>query len=228
MQLYAYRHCLQTHGSESRWMMIVDLDEFLFSPREPDLRKFLSGYENEVAVVANWLMFGANGHRTKAPGLSLLNFNRRCPTNLCTFERGLLKNPQLDPSDPANYHPVCAHVKSIVNCEAFVDIVPCTHYFAYKEGRHGVNANRNIVKGAFSDDMTAVDLLRINHYYSRSWEELDRKLRRGRSDISKPYDYDTLMKRNELFDEVIDETIFPLAHQVQTAMRIRSIPRRLA
>ena len=44
-QLPAYQHCLAEHGSESRWIAFIDLDEFLFSPTRRPVTEILPDYE---------------------------------------------------------------------------------------------------------------------------------------------------------------------------------------
>src|SRR6266536_1256560 len=40
-QKAAYRHCLRSAAAESRWVAFLDLDEFLFSPQQRDIRPIL-------------------------------------------------------------------------------------------------------------------------------------------------------------------------------------------
>jgi hypothetical protein len=226
VQALAYDHCLKHHAGDSAWIMFVDLDEYLFAPAEPDLRVFLQAYENEAGVVANWLMFGANGHQHRPSGLTTLNFTRRCAADLGTFEPDLFKGRDLNPKDPANYYPICAHVKSIVNTRDCLGTGITPHDFRYREGRFAVNANHAPVRGPFCDDLSAIELLRINHYFSRSWEELKRKLRRGRADSEHRHEVESVMQRNLLFDQVEDRDIFPLARRVESDMQARKPPRK--
>jgi hypothetical protein len=224
VQLPAYRHCIQTHGRDSKWIMFLDLDEYLFSLECQDLREFLRDFESEAGVVANWLMFGANGHRQRPSGLTMLNYTRRCETGFCSFQPEMLRDPRLDPRQPASYHKVCDHIKSIVNTEDVVDVGYSPHGFRYRDGRKAVNANHRPVDDAFCEDHSSMRRLRINHYFSRSWEELEAKLHRGRADNGKRYDPAELRERNRHFDEVVDVTIAPLARKVEAAINARQPP----
>jgi hypothetical protein len=219
VQLAAYRHCLRESARDSVWMMFVDVDEFLFAPAQPDLRLFLQAYENEAGVIANWIMFGASGHQRRPSGLTTLNFTRRCDLNLRTMEPLLFKGGDLDPRDPTSYYRICAHLKSIVNTRDVSDTGLSVHDFRYRDGRMPVNANHRRVLGPFCDDLSAIPLLRINHYVSRSWEEFHAKLIRGRGDITGGYDAQAQVQRNLLFDQVEDHEIFPLARQVESNIR---------
>ncbi|MGA3065231.1 MAG: glycosyltransferase family 2 protein [Tepidisphaeraceae bacterium] len=224
-QIHVYHHCIGAHARDSFWMIFTDIDEYLFSPAQADLRVFLKGFESEPGVVANWLMFGSSGHERQPAGLTTLNFARRCEFDLCTFEPGLLKDKNLDPKNPASYFKFCGHVKSIVNMRDIVDVGLNVHVFRYRDGRPSVNANHRPLSGYFSEDESAIGLLRIHHYASRSWEEYRRRLQRVRADTGAPYEAERLLKRNLLFNQIEDKTIFPLAREIESDMRAQKPPR---
>jgi hypothetical protein len=159
--------------------------------------------------------------------LTTLNFTRRCDPNLDTFEPALMKRPGLDPKNPASYFKVCHHVKSIVNTRDVLDRGRSPHDFKYREGRFPVNSNRGVVPGPFNVDLSAIAHLRVNHYFSRSWEEFQLKIQRGRADIGTVYDADDMIRRNRLFDQVEDRDIFPLAKRVETDMRAQKAPQAM-
>lgn len=208
----AYGHCLQNYGRDSRWIAFVDIDEFLFYVAQADLRVFLQGFEKSPAAVANWVMFGASGHQEKPPGPVTLNYTMRCEEKLCTFERALLKRPDLDPSRSESYHPICGHIKSIVNPQEVIAV--CSpHHFLYRNQQLAINVAGAPVTGAFSDEVD-ISRFRVNHYFSKSLEEFHRKLKRGRADISGKYDSSEMIERNKLFDQVRDTTIFPNAQRL--------------
>lgn len=77
---------------ESQWLVNVDLDEFLYSPKKIDLKEILRKYESYAGVIANWVWFNSNGHETQPP-LVVEGFTRRCGYN----ERVYMKPPGLPP-----------------------------------------------------------------------------------------------------------------------------------
>lgn len=79
-QTYAYNHYLTQHKHETVWMAVLDLDEFLYSPREIDIRKILHQYENYPSIRVNWLHFGSNYHE-KQPKNVVQSFTRRASYN---------------------------------------------------------------------------------------------------------------------------------------------------
>lgn len=62
----------------SKWMMIVDLDEFVYSRNGfPKIVDYLDSLSNDITcVVLFWKMFGSNGH-IKQPSSVLQNFTKR-------------------------------------------------------------------------------------------------------------------------------------------------------
>lgn len=196
LQLPVYRHCLATSAKENQWIMFVDADEFLFSPDMIDLRNFLSGFESEAGVVANWACFGTSGHQTKPEQLVTQSYTHRCELN---FERA------------------CNHVKTIVNCGAVQDVSWSPHHFIYKDGRVPVNALREAVPGPFSDNVV-MEGLRINHYLTKSLDEYRRKILRGRADTVQLRNLEEDLQKAECFNVVSDTTILPLAQQVAERM----------
>ncbi len=217
VQMACYRHCFQNFRYDNVWIAFLDLDEFFFSPQQPDLRVFLRPYEKEVGVVANWVMFGAAGHQERPSGLATLNYTRRCQLDLCTFERHLLRQQGLDAENPGSYYPICSHVKSIVKAQDVLDCTWSPHFFTYRDQRLAVTAWGLPVPGPWADEV-AIDALRVNHYFSRSWSEFRRKIQRGRADSIVAYDIERMIETNKSFDLVEDMTIFPLAHRLQAAM----------
>jgi hypothetical protein len=43
------------------WFGIFDIDEYLYSPFEIDIKKILKNYEDKGRIVSNWAWFGTNG-----------------------------------------------------------------------------------------------------------------------------------------------------------------------
>jgi Glycosyltransferase family 92 len=216
-QKKAYAHCLQTFANDNRWIAFLDMDEFLFSPMKESLKELLLEYETQPGVVANWVMFGPSGHQTKPAGLTTLNYTMRCDTNLRVIDKQMLRSLNMDPADPQSYFLICSHVKSIVDPRKVVS-VQSPHHFKYVDDQVPVTAGgQPLVLAPFTFDVQ-IDRLRVNHYFSRSWEELSRKLSRGRSDIVGKYDPAQMIERTRMYDVVPDTTIFPLGLKVQSAM----------
>jgi hypothetical protein len=178
-QIPAYDDALRRHGGESRWIAFLDLDEFLYSPTLKPLPEVLHDYEQHPAVLANWAVFGSSGHRTRPPGLVLETYRRRMKEE---------EGPQQSKSivDPSR----------ALRCGG-------AHFFYYKEGSAVDERHRPMPYGRTHD--LAFDLLRVNHYYTKSIEEGKQKLSRHAPTTGNPRT--AARNRLELVDENLNEVL---------------------
>jgi hypothetical protein len=145
-QVKAYAHCLAEHADDARWIAFVDVDEFLFSPRGTPLPEVLRRYERWPGVGVNRVTFGTSGHARRPAGTVVESYTRRLDVPGMT-----------------------ASVKSIVDpARATRPLNP--HTFEYTAG-HAVDENERPLEGTFAPTPSC-DVLRINHYYTKSDEEL--------------------------------------------------------
>ena len=154
-QREAYEQCLGEHRHDARWIAYIDVDEFLFSPTGRLLSDVLSDFEAYPGAVVNMMHYGTSGHETPPPGLAVESYTRRLE-----FDR------------PRN-----RTVKSIVDPERTLRIGLVAHYFIYADGERAVDENFEPSHGHETDGVS-VDLLRINHYFTRSQQERREKLTR--------------------------------------------------
>jgi len=158
MQMPAYRQGFKIFRMATKWMAFIDADEFIVpKSTNGDLPLFLKDYEAYGGLGINWLIFGSSGLKTKQNSSQILTFTLRSDISFHTNR----------------------HIKSIVQTQ-FVALVDNPHYAIYKPGYFCVNENFQKINGAFSD--TSIDKIQINHYYCRSLEEYNEKIKRGRSD----------------------------------------------
>jgi hypothetical protein len=154
-QREVYEDCLRKHRHDARWIVFLDIDEFLFSPsagpREGSVAALLGEYERWPGVGVNWAMFSHSGHRTTPEGLVIDGYRLRD-----TADTGLVKSIV----DPLR----------AVHCES-------AHTFTYDRGLP-VDENHWPIAQAQTKS-TSFEHLRINHYASRSEEELQEKVNRG-------------------------------------------------
>ena len=153
-QLRAYEHCLSERRDESRWIAFVDIDEFLFSPSGRPLPEILTRYEQAPGVVANWAIFGSSGHRERPQGLVIENYLRRTD------------------NEQAN-----RHIKSIVDPRRAEGPGGNPHFFRYRDGSAVDETGAPVEGPPFSfTESVHFDLLRVNHYYTKSEQEFKDKL----------------------------------------------------
>lgn len=65
---------------DTRWLGIIDLDEFLYSPSEIDIKNIVKKYESYSSIRVSWIHFGSNGH-IKQPESLVKGFTMRAKLN---------------------------------------------------------------------------------------------------------------------------------------------------
>src|SRR5439155_6657789 len=167
-QMAGYRDILERCRDETFWLGIFDIDEYLFSPTGEPVASILRRYEEFPGVGVNEITFGTSGHVTQPPGLTIENYVRRCELQ-----------------KPRN-----RIIKSIVQPALIADLGADPHYFRYVDGRRAVTENKEPIRGSQTESVS-VEVLRINHYITRSQEERASKnagpdvLRGGRRHLPK-------------------------------------------
>lgn len=155
-QMSAYDDCLERHRDEARWIAMIDVDEFLFSPTGAPLPEVLRRFDMHPAVAVNRRFFGTNGHERAPDGLVTESYPMRARDD-----------------DPSN-----VLVKTVVYPRMTL-AAHSAHTFRLRGipvGEDGLP-----VPTATRDPATA-DLLRINHYYAKSEEDFRRKSVTPRAD----------------------------------------------
>jgi hypothetical protein len=187
-QREVYDKCLTEHRQDARWIAFLDIDEFLFSPTGTSVAELLRDYEAWPGVGVNWAMFGTSGHRTRPEGLVTESYLMSD-----AGETGL--------------------IKSIVDPLRTVR-ADSSHHFAYEYGL-AVDENGWPLPGAQTKS-TSFERLRINHYVSRSEEDVRAKVgRAGSWNHLAPWRMRDLEGELEL---VRDETIAPYVPALKAAL----------
>jgi hypothetical protein len=187
-QREVFDHCLDAHREHARWIAFLDLDEFLFSPTGASVADLLHDYEDWPGVGVNWAMFSHSGHLTRPSGLVIESYPYRDAE-----ETGLIKSI-VDPLRTVR----CANA----------------HWFTYEYGLP-VDENRWPLAEAQAKS-PSFERLRINHYASRSREEL-------RDKVERAFGWKHLhrWRKRDLegeLDLVHDETIMRWAPELEAAL----------
>ena len=157
MQLAAYDDCLKNYRFDARWIAFIDLDEFIVPIKDDSIPSFLKRFEDSSAVEVNWLIYGSGGAKKKLPGTMMERF--KCH------------------SQPTHY--LNRHVKSIVDTRRVFNMIGC-HEAARVSG-YATDSHGNPIKKHFREREPQQDIIRINHYAVRSYEEFLEKQNRGRA-----------------------------------------------
>jgi hypothetical protein len=207
----AYEDCLERVRGQVRWLACIDIDEFLFSPREWTLTAVLRAYEEFPGVVVRWQVYGSSGHERASAAPVIARFTRRAPAHWIRNRR----------------------VKSIVDPARALRPINC-HHFSYRDGELPVD-ERKVRVGLtprvhhrrhlrpwyrllgpalrFFDPYAVTDItstavsvehLRINHYPVKSREEFQRKAQLKKE--KRRYDgidYFAYHDHNEVLDPIL-------------------------
>lgn len=157
MQLAAYDDCLKRHRYDTRWLAVIDMDEFIVPLDKPTIPEYLRELEKSPVVEINWLCYGSSGQKERLPGGVMERFRRHSV-----------------PSHPLNHH-----VKSIFDPRRVYGMIGC-HEAARINGK-AVDSNGKRVKVAWRDREPLHERIKINHYAVRSYEEFIEKKGRGRA-----------------------------------------------
>ena len=156
-QLAAYDDCLKRHRFDTRWLAVIDMDEFIVPLKNRSIPEYLKDFEKFPVVEINWLCYGSSGEKTRRPGRVMDRFKRH--------------------SLPG--HPLNKHVKSIFDPRRVYGMIGC-HEVARINGK-AVDSNGNRVRISWRDRVPLHDRIKINHYAVRSYEEFIEKKGRGRA-----------------------------------------------
>ena len=156
-QLPIYDDCLDRHRLDTRWMAVIDLDEFIVPIQDKTIPQFLSRFEEASAIEINWLCYGSGGADKKVEGGVMERFKQHAEPD----------------------HILNRHVKSIVNPRRVVSFIGA-HEVARMSGKT-FDSHGQPVRKHFRDRDPQQVVIRINHYAVNSYEEFLGKRARGRS-----------------------------------------------
>jgi len=156
-QIPAYHHSLK-NNQHCKWMAFIDIDEFIYP--KSNLNSILKDFDFFGGLGMNWRIFGSNNHISKPLGNVLPNYTS------CT---------KVDYEENN-------HIKSFVQMKYAERTSGNPHCFAYKDNRLCVSENREVIPNAWSKP--SVNLIQLNHYFTKSLEEFKNKIQRGRADTN--------------------------------------------
>ena len=194
----ADEHCVANYGRLARWIAFLDDDEFLFPVKAGTLAEALEPYKAHPAVAVYWRMFGSNGHQKRPDGLVISNYTR------------------------AHEKPVKT-IKSVVNPRRILRSKPSPHYWLYRYDQLAVDEQFHTVHTSHGSEGEN-NVLRINHYWSKSYEDGEMKFARGYQDqwtIQNPRTMDTWREWDSGMNEVEDTLILRYEAELKTRLAAR-------
>jgi hypothetical protein len=216
-QIPAYSLALEdfkrTNGFE--WVAFIDADEFLFSPAGDSLPQILTKFRPFPAVAVNWVSFGSSGHIERPSNLGLEAYTVRGSLDhvvpydhlkVATNDDGSIK-----------YRSINSHIKTILRPGLTEGVGPNPHEFKYFDNKRAVNTNFQEVEGPWNEPVL-IDTLRINHYWSRSIEDMRLKFERGRAASVARRSWQEMRTRDSLCTGIFDGTGLSFASKVRAVM----------
>lgn len=184
-QIRAFHHAIDSYRNSSEWCAFIDADEFLYPVEGSSIRDVLDGIPSAPAVAVQWLNFGSNGHDAKPDGLCIESFTRRAPDDFP--DHYVMKSIVRPDAIVAYLHP---HQSLVLGCYVQEDGTPVFPI----GGRCSVPKRRKLA---------------INHYYTKSRQQLLKKRERGRPlaagdpERIRAMEFFTLRDRNDVEDRTI-------------------------
>jgi predicted O-linked N-acetylglucosamine transferase (SPINDLY family) len=163
-QLQVYCDCIEKCRTQTRWLAIIDVDEFIVPLEKETIPELLSSLQATtmqerpfVGLGIHWVIYGYSGHRVRPEGLVIENYS---------VSAGADK-----------------HIKSIVNPRTVTGFTN-PHSAVHAYGLCGVDENgKTIDNPPFWDESATeneIRKIRINHYFTKSYAEYSARLQKNR------------------------------------------------
>ena len=165
-QLLAFAHAASNFGGLFRWMAFIDVDEFLVPVQHCSLPEALHDLEHAASISLPWHMFGFSGHKTKPPGGVIDNYLFR-HREIFTQHRGLTGTKCI--VDPCRLTALRVHS---VECDG--------SNITWNDRGEVVSSDNGRKQECYS-----AERIQLNHYYTRSEEDLAEKIARGSNVLSR-------------------------------------------
>lgn len=208
-QTRAYLDALERLRGRSRWAAFIDIDEFLFSPTGQPLPGVLRRFEGQAGVIVNWQCYGTSGHKIRPEGLTIESFTRRAKTGWARNRRVKTIVDPLLAIEPDSPHLFTVKAGSTLVTEDFKPVRVIRSANGRRRLRHLAARWPYLPFDPYSVVVpsvrqVSVTELRINHYATRSEEDLkvkykDRKTMRERDRQS----HARYHNRNEVEDPIL-------------------------
>lgn len=160
-QVIVFAHAILNFGCHYRWMAFIDVDEFLLPKEARTVEEALEAVGDFPNVSLPWHMFATSGHEAPPAGPLTLNYTLRG-------------------ADPMTRKENVSNFKCIVNpCEVTEVSVHQFQTRAYGDLTANDAGKRFTRRERKSPEFYSNRFLQLNHYYTKSRQELMEKLARG-------------------------------------------------
>jgi hypothetical protein len=217
MQITAYNDALKICRDKTRWLLAIDLDEFVFCPNTTVevgcFSKKLREFEAFDQVTFGWLIFGHQGYKTTPDGLIIENYKQRMPYDFSRATKSIIK-PQKAIAMWPHIHKMG---KDNLSVSADKKLVSRKHHLLDSNSTAELVSLQHVDIGSVPSDN-----VRINHYYIKSREHLIKKLEKsGASDATvqlrsrKVGEYLYISSNSKIFDDGMSMWIEPVKKAIE-------------
>lgn len=149
LQSWLIMQAVNVASGVSKWLAIIDLDEFVVPLKSDSLPQLLTSYEKFGGVYINWLAFGTSNVQKIPPGVLMVEALNHCASDLSAFG------------------------KCIVRPER-VETCPNPHLMIYKKPYYHVTTNKKKFDAHAKPDEIPIagETMVIHHYYTRDLDHL--------------------------------------------------------
>ena len=149
-QQMAYADCIIRFRKHFKFLLHLDIDEFLFPKEEDSVINVLKSLNDKISRIdVNWTNFGSDGKVKKPNGLVIENFTKACSTIDPNGQKCIVATKYLSKIFKySNVHKFCIKYSLLDICKRIL--------FGYPIVIKGKEANK---------------LLQLNHYITKSKEE---------------------------------------------------------
>lgn len=156
-QLSAYNDCRKNMLEDYDWIAYLDADEFVNLKRHQNIHQFLDAYDGADAIWMSWKMFGSSGH---------IDYTRRWTTARFTMAANSVSRLGKSIVKVKNLKASYVHTHELSEGARFINTT-------WKDMLHHPKCHQ---------DSGVVDVVQLNHYFTRSREEWAIKRNRGFAD----------------------------------------------
>lgn len=160
-QLSAYEDFKNKYANESRWVALIDLDEFICPYEETNIGYWLKKFERYPAVKIYWKMFGTNG---------IVDAD----SNKCVIEQYTSSWKELRNTGKIIWNTIYEPH------EMYMEHLFCKYLFMGKILRLPmINESFHFINYPNAEEVPAHNTIQLNHYWSKSISEYIKKTDRG-------------------------------------------------
>ena len=167
------------HRFETKWMIMVDLDEFMYGRKNRTIAEYLDTLDDDIGnIYVEWRFFGSNGHQ-KHPGSLVKNLTTRVKY------RSAEERPRWNEM-PSQVYFTCGFGKSIFRSAWMHDEPKFWMHKVYTSGKRIDNYGNempsnfydpdNILLEGFDEEKVKEANLGLNHYVVQSKNDLLNKI----------------------------------------------------